>query len=52
MSYNSTRISIKWRVRDELDVIILDKHMRFLSNRANEFIILRRIPISVRKMIL
>ena len=51
MSYNSARISIKWNVRDILDSIIMKKYTKFLSNRANEFIVLRRIPIYVRKIL-
>jgi len=41
-SVNSVRISIKIKQSDELEEVLVDKFSRFLSQRAEDFIILRR----------
>lgn len=44
-SVNSVRVSLKIKQSDTLESIIVDKFSRFLSMRADEFIILRRAPV-------
>jgi len=41
-SINSVRLSIKIKQMDELDTILVDKFTRFLMQRAEDFVILRR----------
>lgn len=41
-SVNSIRISIKIKQSDEMENILVDKFSRFLAQRAEEFVILRR----------
>lgn len=45
-SVNSIRISIQIKQADEVERILTKKFMRFLSQRAESFVILRRKPIA------
>jgi len=44
-SINSLRISVAIRKADEVDVILSKRFMRFLTQRAEAFVILRRKPV-------
>jgi len=44
-SINSVRVSIKIKQADELEVILCHKFTRFLMQRAEQFIVMRRRPI-------
>ncbi|EAL71900.1 hypothetical protein ACTFIW_009595 [Dictyostelium discoideum] len=44
-SINSIRISVSIKKSDEVDVILAKKFVRFLQQRAENFIILRRKPV-------
>ncbi|GME73632.1 unnamed protein product [[Candida] boidinii] len=44
-SINSVRVSIKIKQSDEIESILVDKFTRFLTKRADYFLILRRVPI-------
>jgi len=44
-SINSVRMSIKIKQVDEMEVLLVDKFCRFLSQRAEDFLILRRAPV-------
>ncbi|GME92491.1 unnamed protein product [[Candida] boidinii] len=44
-SINSVRVSIKIKQSDEIENILVDKFTRFLTKRADYFLILRRVPI-------
>jgi len=44
-SINSIRVSIKIKQADELEMILCKKFMRFLAQRAENFVVLRRKPI-------
>jgi len=44
-SINSVRMSIKIKQSDEMEVLLVDKFCRFLSQRAEDFLILRRSPV-------
>jgi len=44
-SINSLRISIKIKQADDVEVILCKRFMRFLTQRAENFVILRRKPI-------
>jgi len=44
-SINSVRISLKIKQSDVLESILVEKFSRFLSLRAEEFIVLRRVPV-------
>ncbi|KAL1921327.1 uncharacterized protein VTP21DRAFT_11043 [Calcarisporiella thermophila] len=44
-SINSVRVSIKIKQADEIEHILCHKFMRFLTQRAESFVILRRKPI-------
>ncbi len=46
-SINSVRISVKIKQADEMETFLCDKFMRFLFQRAEHFVILRRKPIEV-----
>ena len=46
-SVNSIRISIKIKQADEIEKILCHKFTRFMMLRAENFIILRRKPITV-----
>ena len=48
---NSVRISIKVKQLDEMDAILAGKFSRFLMQRADNFIILRRKPMPVRPLL-
>lgn len=45
-SLNSCRISIKVKQADELEEILARKLLRFLMQRADEFRVLRRVPVA------
>ena len=47
-SVNSVRINVKVKKSDEVDEILCRKFMKFLAQRAEDFIILRRRPIRVK----
>jgi actin related protein 2/3 complex subunit 4 len=44
-SINSVRISIKIKQSDEMDAVLVDRFSRFLAQRAEDFVILRRQPV-------
>ena len=44
-SYNSTRISVRFRNADQLEEYQLSLILRFLHNRVEEFLIIRRKPL-------
>ncbi|CAM9422412.1 unnamed protein product, partial [Ectocarpus fasciculatus] len=44
-SINSVRVSIKIKQADDIEVILCDKFTRFLMQRAEQFIVMRRKPI-------
>jgi actin related protein 2/3 complex subunit 4 len=44
-SINSIRVSISFRKSDESEKILSKRYMRFLTQRAEDFYILRRKPI-------
>ncbi|CDK29107.1 unnamed protein product [Kuraishia capsulata CBS 1993] len=44
-SINSVRVSIKIKQSDEIETILVDKFVGFLTKRAENFLILRRVPI-------
>lgn len=46
-SVNSVRMSIKIKQADEVERILCHKFTRFLEQRADSFIILRRKPVAV-----
>jgi hypothetical protein len=46
-SINSVRISIRIKKNDELDSLLCRKFARFMMQRAENFIILRRKPVKV-----
>ena len=45
-SINSVRISIKVKQADEIEQLLAPMFMRFLTQRAEQFFILRRKPVS------
>jgi hypothetical protein len=45
---NSVRVSIKVKQLDEMDSILAGKFSRFLMQRADNFVVLRRKPMPVR----
>ena len=45
---NSVRFSIKVKQIDEMDKILANKFSRFLMQRADNFVVLRRKPMPVR----
>jgi len=47
-SINSIRVSVCVKQADEVEQILAKKFMRFLSQRAENFIVLRRKPVKVR----
>jgi actin related protein 2/3 complex subunit 4 len=47
-SVNSIRVSIKIKQADEIENILVHKFTRFLTQRAENFFILRRKPVKVR----
>lgn len=44
-SINSTRVSICIKQADEIETILCHKFNRFLMQRAEQFIIMRRVPV-------
>lgn len=44
-SINSVRVSISLKKADELETVLCDRFSRFLMQRAEEFRILRRVPV-------
>lgn len=44
-SINSVRVSIKIKQSDEIESILVDKFTRFLTKRADNFLILRRVAV-------
>ena len=51
-SVNSVRISIKIKQADEIERILCHKFTRFMMQRAESFIVLRRKPVKVSGIIL
>ena len=47
-SINSIRVSIKIKQADEIEKILCHKFTRFMMQRAESFIVLRRKPVPVR----
>lgn len=47
-SVNSVRVSIKIKQADEIERILCHKFSRFMTQRAEGFIVLRRKPVPVR----
>jgi len=45
-SINSVRISVKVKQADEIEQLLAPMFMRFLTQRAEQFFILRRKPVS------
>jgi actin related protein 2/3 complex subunit 4 len=43
-SVNSLRISIMFKKQDELEILLSKKFMRFMMQRAEQFMIMRRKP--------
>lgn len=50
-SINSTRVSICIKQADEIESILCHKFNRFLMQRAEQFIIMRRVPVEVRDLV-
>jgi actin related protein 2/3 complex subunit 4 len=48
-SVNSIRLSIKIKQADEIERILCNKFTRFMMQRAESFIVLRRKPVHVRQ---
>ena len=48
-SVNSIRLSIKIKQADEIERILCHKFTRFMMQRAESFIVLRRKPVKVRR---
>jgi actin related protein 2/3 complex, subunit 4 len=51
-SINSVRVSIKIKQADEIEEILCHKFTRFLMQRAEQFIIMRRKALDVRILFL
>jgi actin related protein 2/3 complex subunit 4 len=49
-SINSLRLSIKVKQADDIERILCHKFTRFMMMRAENFVILRRKPVSVHKL--
>lgn len=47
-SINSIRLSIKIKQADEIERILCHKFTRFMMQRAENFVVLRRKPVKVR----
>jgi len=45
---NSIRVSIKIKQADEIERILCHKFTRFMMQRAESFVVLRRKPVKVR----
>jgi actin related protein 2/3 complex subunit 4 len=50
-SVNSIRVSIKIKQADEIERILCHKFTRFMMQRAESFVVLRRKPVKVRRRI-
>jgi hypothetical protein len=48
-SVNSIRVSIKIKQADEIERILCHKFTRFMMQRAESFVVLRRKPVKVRR---
>jgi actin related protein 2/3 complex subunit 4 len=46
-SINSARISIKVKQSDEIEILLAHMFTRFLMQRAEQFVVLRRKPVEV-----
>jgi actin related protein 2/3 complex subunit 4 len=44
-SVNSTRVSIRVKQADEVEAILCHKFNRFLMQRAEQFVVMRRVPV-------
>ena len=49
-SINSIRLSIKIKQADEIERVLCHKFTRFMMQRAESFIVLRRKPVPVRRL--
>jgi hypothetical protein len=47
-SINSVRVSLRIKQADEIEEILCHKFTRFLMQRAEQFIVMRRKPVEVR----
>lgn len=47
-SVNSVRVSIRIKQADEIENVLVHKFTRFLTQRAENFFVLRRKPVKVR----
>lgn len=47
-SVNSVRVSVKIKKADDLDIVLARRFLRFLTQRAENFVILRRKAVEVR----
>lgn len=45
-SINSVRISIKVKQSDEMEEVLVNRFSRFLAQRAEQFVVLRRVPVA------
>ena len=50
-SINSARVSIKLKDADPIEKVLGKQYLGFLMRRAEDFIIMRRIPVKVRDQI-
>ena len=46
-SINAVRVSIKIKQQDEIEELLTHMFMRFLMQRAEQFFVLRRVPVKV-----
>ena len=46
-SINSVRVSIKFKHADPIEQVLGRKYLGFLMRRAEDFIIMRRVPVKV-----
>jgi len=51
-SVNSVRVSIAIKQADEMEIVLADRFARFLMQRAEDFVILRRKPVEVSNVVL
>ena len=45
-SINSVRLSVAVKQADELEQVLCKRFMRFLAQRADRFVVLRRVPVA------
>ena len=50
-SINSVRLSISLKKSDKIEEVLVDRFSRFLAQRAEDFVILRRAPIKVSRVL-